>query len=174
MDEAGRLLEGLEQRVLTLVAHRVCRLEDEDAAAALEGPVGRGPDYALPHRLDHVLGPGRSQPDEVGMRRGVEQGAAAGVLGVLGAAGEELGGEGAGGVALAGATGPAEEVGVRGPGLERRAQRPADPRLVLGGLGEGAHERLRTTSRTRAWTSSSEPPASIATTRSGAVRTISS
>ena len=82
---------------------------------ALEGAVGGGADHLLAHLLDHVLGAARREPDEVGMRRGVEQGAAAGVVGVLGAGGEDLGGEGARRGALAGAARAAEEVGVRGP-----------------------------------------------------------
>ncbi len=112
MDEVGRLLERLQQRVLALVAHRLRRLDHEDPLAAFEGPVGGGADDPLANLLDQVLGAARGQPDEVGMRRGVEQGAAAGVVGVLGAGGEDLGGEGASGGPLAGAARPAEEVGV--------------------------------------------------------------
>ena len=186
MDELGRLLERLQQRVLALVAHRLRRLDDEDALAAFEGPVGGGADHPLAHLLDQVLGAARHQPDEVGMRRGIEQGAAAGVVGVLGAAGEDLGGEGARGGPLAGALRPAEEVGVRGPGRQRRGQRDPRPRLVLGALSRTAVTapslpRCKddvligsTASITRSWTSSTVPSASITTTRSLAMIAISS
>ena len=132
VDELGGLLERLQQRVLALVAQRLRRLDDEDALAAFEGPVGGGADHPLAHLLDQVLGAARGEPDEVGMRRGIEQGAAAGVVGVLGAGGEDLGGEGAGGGALAGA------LRARGRGRRARAPTPA-PRVSA--------------TRTRAWCS---------------------
>ena len=47
------------------------------------------------------------------MRGGIEQGAAAGVVRVLGAGGEDFGRKGARGGALAGSAWAAEEVGVR-------------------------------------------------------------
>ena len=175
MDELGRLLERLQQRVLALVAHRLGRLDDEDALAAFEGPVGGGADHPLAHLLDHVLGAARRQPDEVGVRRGVEQGAAAGVLGVLGRGGEDLGGEGAGRGPLAGPARPAEEVGVG------RARTPA-PRSAPPAPAPGARcvsvaaarARHSTASITRAWTSSTLPAPSITTTRSEAICAISS
>ena len=130
MGEAGWLLERLQQRVLALVAHRLGRLDDEDPAAALEGPVGGGADHPLADRLDQVLGAARRQPDQVRVGRGVEQGAAAGVVGVLGPGGEDLGGEGAGGGALAGTRagrGRGRRARAR---LERRRKRRLRPRLV--------------------------------------------
>ena len=114
VDELRRLLERLQQRVLALVAHRLRGLDDEDAAAALERAVGGGADHPLAHLLDHVLGAARRQPDEIGVGRGVEHRATAGVLGVIGRGGEDLGREGAGRGPLAGARRPAEQVGVGG------------------------------------------------------------
>ena len=118
--KSGRLLERLQQGVLALVAHRLGGLDDEDALAALEGPVGGGADHPLADLLDQVLGAARRQPDEVGMRRGVEQGAAARVVGVLGPGGEDLRREGARRGPLAGPARAAEEVGVGGPGARAR------------------------------------------------------
>ena len=86
MDEVGRLLQGLQQRVLALVAHRLGGLDHEDALLALEGAVGGGADHLLADLLDHVLGAARGEPDQVGVGRGVEQGAAARVVGVCGPA----------------------------------------------------------------------------------------
>ncbi len=82
VDEGRRLLQRLQQRVLALVAHRLGGVDDEDAVLAFEGPVGGGADHPLAHLVDHVLGAARGEPDEVGVRRGVEQGAAAGVVGI--------------------------------------------------------------------------------------------
>ena len=76
------------------------------------------------------------------MRRGVEHRPAAGVVGVLGLFGEDLGGEGAGRGALAGPARPAEEVGVRGPGAQSGRERQARPRLVLGRLLEHGHPHV--------------------------------
>ena len=121
MDEGGRLLEGLQQRVLALVAHRLGGLEDEDPVLAFEGPVGGGADHPLAHLVDHVLGAARGEPDEVGVRRGVEQGAATGVVGVGGAGGDDLRREGPRGGPLPGPARAAEEVGVGRP--RRRARR---------------------------------------------------
>jgi hypothetical protein len=115
MGEGGWLLERLQQRVLALVAHRLGRLEDEDPPTALEGPIGSGADHPFADRLDQVLGAARREPDQVWVGRGIEQGAAAGVVGILGAGGEDLGGEGAGGGALARPPRAAEEICVRGP-----------------------------------------------------------
>ena len=114
MDEPGRLLERLQQRVLALVAHRLGRLDDEDPVGALEGPVGGGADHPLPDRLDQVLGAARREPDQVRVGRGIEQGAPAGVVGIAGPGREDLGGEGPGRGALARPPRAAEEVGVRG------------------------------------------------------------
>ncbi len=156
---------------------------------ALEGAVGGGADDALAHRLDQVLGAARREPDQVGMGRGVDQGAAAGVVGVGGAGGEDLGGEGAGRGALAGAARAAEEVGVGRPGVERRGERRLDAGLMrrpssrrCGPLPcygtvkvRSAHaDRPLTTSITRSWTSSTLPVASMTTTRSEAMIAISS
>ncbi len=129
VDEPGRLLERLQQRVLTLVAHRLGGLDDEDALAAFEGPVGGGADHPLAHLLDHVLGAGRGEPDEVGMGRGVEQRPPPRVLGVGGRSGEDLRREGPRRGALAGPPRPAEEVGMRGLAGQRRLE--ADPRPPL-------------------------------------------
>ncbi len=137
--EAGRLLERLQQGVLALVAHRLGRLEDEDPALPFEGPVGGGTDHPLAYGLDHVLGPGRRKPDQVGVGRGVESGAAPGVVGVLGARGEDLGGEGPGGGALARPARAPEEIRVRGARLERRREDEPHPRLVLGRRVEDGH-----------------------------------
>ena len=82
VDEGRRLLERLQQRVLALVAHRLGRLDDEDPVLAFEGPVGGGADHPLAHLVDHVLGAARGEPDEVGVRRGIEHRAAAGVVGI--------------------------------------------------------------------------------------------
>ena len=81
----GRLLERLQQRVLALLGHRVGGLDHEDAALALERPVGDRADHPLADVLDQVLVAGRAQPDEVGMRRGIDQRAAAGVGRIVGA-----------------------------------------------------------------------------------------
>ncbi len=134
MDEVRGLLQGLQQRVLALVAHLLGGLDHEDTLLRFEGPVGGGADHLLAHLLDHVLGAARPQPDEVGVRRGIDQGAAPGVVGVGGAGSEDLGREGARHGGLAGAARAAEEVGVRRPRGERRRQRHPRPRLVLGAL----------------------------------------
>ena len=163
---------------------------DEDALAAFEGPVGGGADHPLAHLLDQVLGAARRQPDEVGMRRGVEQGAAPGVVGVLGAGGEDLGREGARRGPLAGAPRAPEEVRVRRPRRERRAQRHPRPRLVLGAPSLAASAPVLVTAGKRRDAPHREPApdrlhhplvhlldaavASITTTRSEAIRAISS
>ena len=183
--EGGRLLQRLQQGVLALVAHRLRRLDHEDAPAALEGPVGGGADHPLAHLLDHVLGAARGEPDEVGVGRGIEQGAAAGVVRVLGRAREDLRREGPRQLALSGAAWSAEEVGMRGTRLQRGRQRQPGLGLVaprvargVGALrpreaadtpspptGPAATAPALTASITRAWTSSTVPAAS--TTRPG-------
>ena len=122
------------------------------------------------------------------MGRGIEQGPAPRVLGVLGAGGEDLSREGPRRRPLAGAARAAEEVGVR------RARRPA-PRSAPPAPAADARSRLErhrdaavavtigprsligrsaTASITRSWTSSTVPSASITTTRSEAIIAISS
>jgi hypothetical protein len=136
VDELGRLLERLQERVLALVGHRVGALDDEHSPRALERPVGGGDDHALAHLVDQVLRPPRSQPYEVGVRRGIGQRAAAGVVGVLGALSQELRREGARGSPLSRARRPGEQVGV-----DRRGKRGAERRpsrgLLLGGVTKG-------------------------------------
>ena len=180
VDEPGRLLQRLQQRVLALVAHRLGRLDDEDPLAAFEGPVGGGPDHPLAHLLDQVLGAAWSQPDQVGMRRGIEQRPAPRVLGVLSRrwqgsprqrpapppACRPPAGRGRG----RRATGPSASAARRAPARARgwcsvRRQRNASsPR----------HHRPLTASITRSWTSSTVPSASTTTTRSEAIWAISS
>ncbi len=116
VDEIGRLLERLQQRVLALVAHRLGGLEDEDPAAALERSVGGRADHPLADLLDQVLGAARCQPDEVGVGRGIEQRPAAGIVGVGGPGGEDLSRERPRRGPLAGAWWAAEEVGMAGAG----------------------------------------------------------
>ena len=179
VDELGRLLERLQQRVLALVAHRLRRLDDEDALAAFEGPVGGGADHPLAHLLDQVLGAARGQPDEVGMRRGVEQGAAAGVVGVLG---RRRRGSRRRRRARRRACRPRA-----GRGRGRRARGPTPAPRVSATRARAwcsvAHQAstiiaapslVRTASITRSWTSSTVPSASITTTRSLAMIAISS
>ncbi len=160
--ESRRLLERLQQRVLALLGHRLGRLDHEHPPLALERPVGDCADHPLAHVLDQVLGPGRAQPDEVGMRRGIGERPPAGVVGVGGAVGEELGGERARGRApCPSPRGPGEQVGV---GRGRRAP-PSAPRAPRAGrpvrLGDRqlprprpAHRTRLTAAITRAWTSS--------------------
>ena len=143
MSEAGRFLEGLQQRVLALVAQRLGLLDHEDPLASLEGSVGGGADDALANLLDQVLGAARYQPDEVGVGRGVEESAAAGVLGVFGCGGKDLGGEGARGGTLAGPARAAEQVRVRRSGLEGRGEGKTRARLVLGAFGRMRQRRGR-------------------------------
>jgi hypothetical protein len=131
VNETGRLLERLQQRVLALVAHRLGGLDHEDPLLALEGAVGSGADHLLAHLLDHVLGAAREQPYEVGVRRGIEQGTAAGVVRVGSPGGEDLRRKGTRRGALAGPARSAEQIGVRWPGGKRGAERHPCPRLVL-------------------------------------------
>ena len=63
--------------------------------------------------VDQVLGAARRQPDQVGMRRGVEQRPPPRILGVRGSGRDHLRGKRAGGGALARAPWPAKQVGVR-------------------------------------------------------------
>ena len=168
VDELGRLLERLQQRVLALVAHRLGGLDDEDPLAALERAVGGGADHPLADLLDHVLGAARRQPDEVGVGRGVEQGAAAGIVGVVGRGGEDLRREGAGRGPLAGPARAAEEVGV---GRARPRARALSATRARGWCSVAAIEStrcsrsrrstVRTASITRSCTSSTVPAPSI-------------
>src|SRR6185436_9641786 len=68
VDERRWLLERLEQRVLALVAHLLCGVDDEDSLLAFEGSVGGGTYDLFPHLLHHVLSTARLEPDEVGVR----------------------------------------------------------------------------------------------------------
>ena len=74
------------------------------------------------------------------MGRGVDQGAAPGILGVGGTLGKQLGGKGPRGGGLAGAGGPAEEVGV-GRLSQVGAQLDPDAGLVAGCLGKRIRKR---------------------------------
>ena len=173
VDELGRLLERLQQRVLALVAHRLRRLDDEDPAAALERPVGGGADHPLAHLLDQVLGAARREPDQVGVRARGRAG-----RGDARHRGHRRRRRGsrrrrpAPRRACRRPRGPREEVGVRGPGRERRAQRQPRPGLVL--RSPQPARRSPTASITRSWTSSTVPAPSITTTRSEAIWAISS
>ncbi len=123
------LLQRLEQRVGRLVVHRVRALEHEHAPRRLERRPRRGADDLL---LDvapqHLVGAARDHPREVRMRAVLHAGARVGL--VAGAARQQLGGEGAGRGALAGAGRAVQEVGVR-RGAVRRQRRAEDG----GGVG---------------------------------------
>ena len=180
MGERRRLLERLQEGVLALVAERLGLFDNEDAALALGRAEAGRTDHRLAYLIDQVLGTGRPQPDEVRMRRRVEQRPAADVAGIVRALGEELGGEGAGGGALAGAARPAKEIGVTGPSGEGGAQGRPGTGLVAGRLreslgdprlapGRGAHAARTplTSAITAAWTESGSALASITRIRRG-------
>jgi len=132
VDESRGLLERLQQRVLALVAHLLGGLDNEDALLRFEGSVSGRTDHFLANLLDHVLGAAGAQPDKVRVRRGVEQSAAAGVLGVGGAAGEDLGRESASGGGLTRAARTAEEICVRRGRGKCRPQHHPRSSLMLG------------------------------------------
>ena len=175
MGERRRLLERLQQRVLALLGHRLGGLDHEDAAVALERAIGDLGDHALADGLDQVLDPGRAQPDQVGVRRGIGERAPAGFGGVGGALGEQLGGQRPRRLRLAGARRAGEQVGVEGI---RGRGREGDPGggLVAGRIGDRRRHgggrvhrglRSRTAATTRRWTSSGSPAASTTTIRPG-------
>ena len=125
-DEVGewrRLLECLQEGVLALVPQVLGLLDDEDPSSPLGRAEAGRADHLLADVFDQVLGPRRPQPDEVGVRRGIEQRAAAGVIRIGCALGEELGRERSRGRGLARASRAAEEVGVAGR-RERRGHPP--------------------------------------------------
>ena len=97
------LLEGLEQRVLALLRHRLRTLDDEDPTPTLEGPIRDRRDHLAADVLDEVLIAGGTQPGEVGMRRGVGQDTAACILRIVGPDRQQLAGEGASHLGLAAA-----------------------------------------------------------------------
>ena len=143
-------------------------LDHEDAPLALERPVGRRLDHALANLVDQVLRAGRAKPREVRVRRGVGERPAPGRVRVGRPGRKQLGDERPRRRPLPGPGGPGEEVGVR-RALERGGEGHRAPRLVLGGgregLGQVGH-RPRTTSSTRACTSSGDPVPSTTTIRS--------
>ena len=130
--DVGRgLLQRLQQGVLALVAHLLGGLDHEDALVGFEWTVGRRADHLLANLLDHVLGPAWPQPNQVGMRRGIDEDAAASVVWVCRVNRQDLGREGARNRALSRPARAAEEVGVRGTGEQGRAQRHSRSRLML-------------------------------------------
>ena len=129
-DVVRRLLERLEQRVGRLVVHGVGALDDEHAPLRLERRVRRGGH----DRLDDVLAAhhvraARSDPRQVRMRPVLHAGA--GVLGIARALGQQLGGEGARRIALAGSRGAVKQVRVVERAVERRADDRGGVRMGL-------------------------------------------
>src|SRR4051794_30396973 len=149
-DEVGErrgLLERLEHLVLRLLVHRLGPLDDEHAAPGLERRARRrGHDRLVDVADEHLGRAARRDPREVGMDAVAD--ALAGGVGVARAVGEELGGERARRLALAGTGRAVEEVGVAGHAVGR--QRRGQDRAGVGvTFGAGQHLWKATTMRGR-------------------------
>ena len=113
MNERRGLLERLQHPVGRLIAEPVDPLNHEHPPAGLERRLAGGGDDGLVDVGDqHLVGAARNDPRQIRMRSGPHS--LLGARPVPPAAGQELGGEGSGGRALAGPTRPVEEVRVRG------------------------------------------------------------
>jgi hypothetical protein len=117
---------------LALVAHLLGGLDYEDSLLAFERTVGSSPYDELSDLIDHVLSTTGPEPDEIGMWRRVEEGTAAGIVGVASPGGEDLCGERASDRGLARATRPAEEIRMGRPRRKGGAESHPRPRLMLG------------------------------------------
>ena len=112
-DVGRRLLERLEQRVGRLLDQRVGALEHEDPVAGLERRVrGGGHDRLVDVSAEHLVRAAGRDPGEVGVRAVLRPELR--VLGVARAACQQLAGERPGGLALARARRPVQQVRVRG------------------------------------------------------------
>ena len=131
VDEVGGLLERLQQAVGGRVAHRVGRLDHEDAAAGLERrPRRRRDDRLVDVGDEHLGGPARRDPHEVGVGPACD--ACAGVILVRRALAEQGGRERARDRPFAGASRPIKKVCVRGArGGQCRLQQCACVRVLL-------------------------------------------
>jgi hypothetical protein len=144
--ERRRLLERLEHPVGGLVVELVGVLDDEHAAARLEGRARRAGHHRLVDVADEDAGrAGRRDPRQVGVRPVLDARSGAGRIG--GALGQQGGGERPRDGPLAAARGTAEEVRVAWRATRRkgRAENRAGVRMALGALdhrqnGSVAHD----------------------------------
>jgi len=111
--ERRGLLQGLEHAVGRLVAELIGTLDHEHPAAGLKRRLARRRDHRLVDVRDQdLVGAAGDHPGEIGMGAAPHPGARA--VGVRLALGQQLGGQRSRGGALAGATGPMKQIGVRG------------------------------------------------------------